>query len=123
MSTLKYVDIYGTANFESDAACMHLATLIDSALCLTRLDLEDREWLSHEHTQRRMYGKRQVLVSIEYAVPASDDASADAPKQGLIQIKDEDDGKVICEVPTGKTESQKVDICQGDPRADLNKAI
>ena len=63
-----------TANFDSDGACMHLATLIDMAFYLKKLDISDQK------------GKRNVWVSIEYAVAASSDTLADAPKQGSITV-------------------------------------
>ena len=86
--TLQKLDM-SEANFDSDSACMHLATLIDKALCLKHLDISDQK------------GIRKVLVSIEYAVAASGDALA--LKQGSISVKERYcENKVICQVPTGK---------------------
>ena len=100
-ATLQKLYLFYSANFDLAGACMHLATLIDTAICLKKLRI------------RLQQGKRRVLVDIEYAVAASGDAHlADAPKQGCITIKVKDDNRVICEVPTAKTASQEVEIQQ-----------
>ena len=89
-----------SANFDSDAACMHLATIIDTAICLKELKIYGQK------------GDREVRVSIEYAMAASGDAHADASKQGCITVKAKRNDTVICEVPTAKTASQEVEIQQ-----------
>ena len=87
MSTLEELNVQMTCNFETDEACLHLASLIDTASCLKKLDVSAQQ------------GERKIQVVIEYAV---------SPNKGLIKIKDGD--RVVCEIPTNKTDAQKIEI-------------
>ena len=90
---------------------MHLATLIDTAICLKKLRI------------RKQQGNREVRVSIEYAMAASGDAHADASKQGCITVKAKRNDTVICMVPTAKTARQEVEIKQWLNAAAFKQAI
>ena len=97
-ATIQEVNLEHTANFESDATCLQLITLIDTAPCFKKLNIKNQ------------HGERSVEVSIEHAVPANDEGSADAPKPGFIEVKAKKEAKVIWKVPTNKTDSSKVEI-------------
>ena len=54
-----------------------------------------------------------MKVELDYAVVADPDDASVMPKDGLIQIKegrDRDDGRIICERVTKRTESHRVEI-------------
>ena len=51
-------------------------------------------------------------MTIERAVFESSYDLADAQKKGLIKVMDRQSEKVICEMPTNKTDSQNLDITQ-----------
>ena len=53
-----------------------------------------------------------MQVTIERAVFESSYDLADAQKKGLIKVMDRQSEKVICEMPTNKTDSQNLDITQ-----------
>ena len=68
LATLEELHLYEAVNFDSDAACMHLATLIDTAPVFKRMDISGRT------------GGRRVEVEKKGAVPANDDDPANPPK-------------------------------------------
>ena len=99
LQTIQDVNLFYSANFDSDVSVQALATLLANAPALKVINIGHQQ------------GTRKVNVEVKYATAVDEESGIEAT-EGTVTITDRADESTICVVPTNKRSNQEVKIKQ-----------